>query len=500
MLLTIITKMFGLVRDMVLSYFYGASNISDIYLISIAIPSIIFGLIVTGLSTSYIPIFRGIEKEYGFKEANKYTNNLLTILLIIATVIIIGGLIFTEQIVKIVAFGFEGETLELAVKFTRISIIGIYFTAYIYIFNGFLQLQNNFSMPALSVLPMNIIIIIAVYISAFTDPLVLAIGTLIASAFQLLFIIPTAIRKGYKYKFVFDLKDKHLKSMLLVAIPVIIGASINQINQLVDRTIASQIEIGGITVLSYANRLNAFVSGIFILSISTVMYPLISKLAAEKNISEFKKIISQAMSGISLLIIPATLGAMLLAEPIVSIVFGRGAFDALAISATSNVLFFYSLGMIGYGLRDILSKAFYSLHDTKTPMINAIIVVIVNIILNIILSRHLGLGGIALATSIADIVCTTLLIIALRRKIGPFGLKQTLLSILKILLASLIMGFFVHLSYTLLLSLGEIIALLSSITFGILIYLVLIIILKIKETEFLLNVIKNKILINGIFK
>src|SRR5690606_12151384 len=159
-----------------------------------------------------------------------------------------------------------------------------------------------------------------------------------------------------------------IKNMLFLAIPVIIGSSVNQINKLVDRTLASQISIGGISALNYANTLNLFVQGVFVVSISTVMYPLISKMASKGNMDGLKKALAQAITGINLLVIPATVGSLFFAEPIVTLLFGRGAFDEQAIAMTSTAFFFYSIGMLGYGLREVLSRAFYSMQDTRTPM------------------------------------------------------------------------------------------------------------------------------------
>ncbi|NMA82991.1 MAG: murein biosynthesis integral membrane protein MurJ, partial [Epulopiscium sp.] len=366
MIITILSKLLGFGRDMILAYFYGASSISDAYLISLTIPSAIFGFIGAGITTGYIPMYSKIEKEYGVKEGNKYTNNLVNILILICTIIVAFGLLFTEPLVKLFASGFEGETLRIAIQFTKIGLVGIYFTGLISVFVGFLQLKGNYAVPALIGFPMNFFIIISIYLSTNMNVAVLAIGSTLGIAAQLLLLLPFAYKKGYRYRFIFDIKDKHMINMVYVALPVIIGVSVNQINVLVDRTIASSIAEGGISALNYANKMNGFIQGIFVLSISTAMYPMISKMAADKNMDGLKQSVSEAISGINLLVIPATIGAMIFAEPVVRLLFGRGAFDPEAIELTSSALFFYSIGMIGFGLRDVLSRAFYSLQDTKT--------------------------------------------------------------------------------------------------------------------------------------
>jgi putative peptidoglycan lipid II flippase len=282
--------------------------------------------------------------------------------------------------------------------------------------------------------------------------------------------------------------------MVLIALPIIMGTSVNEINVLVNRTLASGLAVGGISALNYANRLNGFVQGLFVASISTVMYPMISKMAAENNLKGLKGYVSEAISMINLLVIPATIGAMIFSKEIVALLFGRGAFTAEAIDMTANALFYYSLGMIAFGLRDILSRAFYALQDTKTPMINATIGVAINIILNIVLSRFLGIGGLAFATSIAGVVSAILMFVTLRKKLGPFGLKEIIRSFLKISIASVLMGLIAYGSFWLLGQLvSENLALLLAIGVGALTYAVFIYFMKIPEVDRTLDVLKKKI-------
>ncbi|HHY91621.1 MAG TPA: murein biosynthesis integral membrane protein MurJ, partial [Clostridiales bacterium] len=329
--------------------------------------------------------------------------------------------------------------------------------------------------------------------STTTNILILSIGSVIAVASQFALLIPFIHKKGYRYQFVLDIKDEHIKKMTSIVLPVIIGVSVNEINVLVDRTLASSITVGGISALNYASRLNVFVQGLFVATIATVMYPMISKMAAEKNISGLKKTVSEAISEINLLVVPATVGAMIFAEPVVKLLFGRGAFDAQAVSMTSYALFFYSVGMIGFGLRDILSRAFYSMQDTKTPMLNAGIAVGLNIVLNIILSRFMGIGGLALATSISALFCTGLLFVSLRKKIGAFGVKNISVSFIKILCASLGMGAIAKGCYHILLkSFGSNLSLILSIGIGAMVYFTIIYFMKIEEVDVMIISLKKR--------
>lgn len=494
MIITIVSKLFGLLRDVTLSYFYGASNISDAYLISLTISTVFISIIGTGISSGYTPMYTKVESIGGFVAGNRLTNNLVNIILIICTLIMITVLIFTDTIVKVFASGFEGETLYLAIQFTRISIVGIYFTFLIYIFNSFLQIKGHFFITAMIGFPLNAIIIGSIIISSNTNVILLSIGTVLATASQFLLLIPFLYKSGYKHSFSLDIKDESIRNMMKSAVPIVVGMSIVEINTLVDRTLASQIATGGISALSYAYRLNGFVQGLFVSTVAVAIYPIMSKMANKGDLLGVKKSLIEAIAYINLFVIPATVISMIFTEPIIKLLFGRGAFDENAVKLTASALFFYSIGMIGIGLREILSRAFYSLHDTKTPMINATYALILNIILNIILSKFLGIGGLALATSISAIFTTTLLFIKLRKKIGSFGMKTLFKSFTKIVFASICTGYLSYLFYELLkFNVGSSFLLLLTFCFSILVYLIIIYIIKIEEAKEILQIIKKQL-------
>ena len=312
-------------------------------------------------------------KQQDKLSADKYTNNLVNILLLLATFAVAIVLLFTQPIVKIFAKGFTGETLELAIRLTKISVFGIYFSAVLSISGGYLRLHNNYVIPALIGFPFNFILILSLILSAKTNIFVLAIGSIIATGSQFLLLVPSIRKSGFNYKPVINLNDKYIKMMVAMALPIIISQSVNRINVLVDRTLASSIAVGGISALNYADKLGGFIIGLFVSSLTTVIYPVISKLAVEGNVRGLKTYISETISVINLVVFPATIGAMLFSKEIVTLLFGRGAFTPEAIQMTAVALFFYSIGMTPLGMREVLSRSFYAFQDTKTPMINATI-------------------------------------------------------------------------------------------------------------------------------
>ncbi|AUN15205.1 murein biosynthesis integral membrane protein MurJ [Paraclostridium sordellii] len=500
MVVTMLSKVLGFAREIVLGYFYGTSAYSDIYITAMNIPLVVFAAIGTALATTFIPLYHEALEEGGEKRALKFSNNIISIVSILSVLLAILGYIFAEPLVKLFAMNFTGEKLELTIYFVRVMIIGILFIGLSNIMTSYLQIKGDFTIPGMIAFPNNIIIIISIIMSAIMKNIdILAIGGLLGMVSQFLFQVPFAIKKGYKFKPVINLKDKYLKKMMWLVLPVFIGVAVSQVNTMVDRSLASGLGDGVITALNNANRLNGFVLGLFIATLGAVIYPTLSKLSNENNQEKFAESVATSVNCVNLVALPTTVGAIVLATPVVRILFQRGAFDETSTALTATALVFYSVGMVGVGLRDILGKVFYSLKDTKTPMINGIIAVILNIVLNIALVKVMGHGGLALATSLSAIICILLLFGSLKKKIGYYGQDKIKSTFLKSLISSLIMGavtYFIYKFLSGMLGLGfiqEAISLGVSVAIGAIVYAILVVALKVEEIDMLIDMIKKKI-------
>ncbi|WP_078593041.1 murein biosynthesis integral membrane protein MurJ [Evansella clarkii] len=495
MILTFLSKIVGFLRDVTLAYFYGASGISDAYLIALTIPVVIFGVVARGIATGYIPMYSRIEENNGPAHALRFTNNLINVLLVFSTLIVGLGMIFAEQLVMLFASGFEGEIFDTAVYFTRVTLAGIYFTIFIRVLSAYLNYQKLFAVPNLLGIPMSLIVIASIVVSSeMGEPAILPYGFVAALFVQWVILMFFSYRKDFKYKKVFDVKDEHLRRMLILAVPVILGSAVHQINKLVDRTLASQVAIGGISALNYAHTLTNFVHGVFVMSISTVMFPSLSRMASKGNTASMKYALHQSVVGVALLTIPATAGALVFAEPVVRLLFGRGAFDSTALVMTAGAFFFYSIGMLGAGLRVVLSQAFYSLQDTRTPMINAAIAMGLNIVLNFLLAPVMGINGLALATSISGIFCAILLFFNLRKRIGSLQFRKMGLAFGKIVAASAVMALAAYYLYNYLLGvLAFAAALLLTIFLAAVIYFVLLYFMKVEALDNGMAAIKRRL-------
>lgn len=500
MVVTMLSKVLGFGREIILGYFYGTSAYSDVYIVAMNIPLVVFSSIGVALVTTFIPLYQEALTSKGEERALKFSNNVMSIVVILSIILGVLGFVFAEPLVKLFAMHYTGEKLALAVKFVRIMIGGVVFIGLSNLMTSYLQIKGDFTIPGMIGFPNNIIIITSIILSAVTGNIyILAIGTLIGMLSQFLFQVPFAIKKGYKFKLTIDFKDEYLKKMLWLVMPVLIGVAVNQINAMVDRSLASGLEDGVITALNNANRLNGFVMGMFIATLGAVIYPTLSKLSTENNKEKFAESVANSVNCVNLLVVPASVGAMILATPVVRILFERGAFNDRSTMLTATALVFYSVGMVGFGLRDILGKVFYSLKDTKTPMINGIIAVVLNIVLNIALVKVMGHGGLALATSLSAIICIILLFISLKKKIGYYGQDKIRSTFIKTVVSSLVMGVVTYFVYKFLfgiLGLGfiqEAISLGVSIAIGGAIYLALIIVFKVEEVNMAIDMIKKKL-------
>lgn len=497
MIVTLLCKILGFGRELILASIYGTSVYSDSYLIAMNIPTVIFSSIGAALSTTFIPLYFEVNNLNGEEKALRFANNVFNIVIIISIIMVTIGLVFTEPIVRMFAVGFEGETLKITIQFTRILIVGMLFIGLSNIMTAYLQINNSFNVPGMVSMPYNILIILSMIGSIWFGPHFMVWGTLLGIISQFLFQLPFAVKYSYKYQLYINIKDEYLKKMMILLGPVLIGVAVTQINVMIDKTLASTLSEGSISALNYANKLNEFVLGLFISSIAIVIYPMLSKLSSQENKTEIKKIITKSVNSIIILVLPISVGAIVLSKQIVSILFQRGAFDANATQMTSIALVMYSIGLIGFGLREILRRVFYSFKDTKTPVINGVLSMVINIVLNLILVKYMGHAGLALATSISSIICIFLLFISLNKKIGYFGQDKILKTMIKSLIASVVMGIVTYYFSNIIGSiikigfLGRVMSLIGSIGIGALVYGVIMIILKVEEIGDLINIIKK---------
>ncbi|AKN32509.1 hypothetical protein Ccar_17250 [Clostridium carboxidivorans P7] len=435
---TFISKILGLLRDSVTAAKFGTIEL-DAYNAASNLPMVLFIMIGAAITTTLIPLYNEKRKQ-GKKEACEFVSNVLNFFILITVIISVMCVIFINPIVSLLNPGFVGDKLQFTKLLTIILIPTLTVNAVLYIFNAMLQSENNFAVPSLVALPFNVLIIGYLFIFGKKYGVMgFTIITLIATAIQILPQIPYVVKIGLRHSFKINFRDPMLKRMCLMLIPVILGTGVQQINTFVERGVATGYSAGSLSSLTYAYRVFALFVDIFVVAISTVIYPKMARQTANNEMKEMKSTLSESICTLIVFILPMSLIVMMQSKPIIYILFERGAFTRSATDITSSVLCFYSLGLLAFGLRDFVCKAYYTLQDTKTPMINSAISLVLNIILIFIYKYFLGLKGLALANATSMYIACALLIFSLRRKIGSMNGKKILITAIKTIIASAVM-------------------------------------------------------------
>lgn len=498
MIITILSKAVGFLRETLIAGAFGASYVTDAYNIAIVVPSVIYGLFGGAITTIFIPLFSESYAKKGKEDAFEYANTILNIMFLISLLLFVVSVIFTPQIVKIVAPKFRGDTYKLAVILTKISVINIVLITMNNCYTALLQSLDEFVVPAMLGFITSIPIIGYVILGAGGGIQGLIIVVVAGTALQVIFQIPWLLKKGFRFSLKVNLKDPRLKRMLYLMLPVLVGSGVSQINTLVDKSMASGLPGGSIASLNFANEINSIITSIFITAVVTVIYPTLARIGTDENRDNYKSLVSKSVNTISLIVLPCTVAMIILRIPVIDLLFKHGKFDERAVGMTAGALLFYSLGLVFIGIRDVFGKAFYAIQDTKTPMMNAIIGIFFNIVLNLTLVKFMGIRGLALATSTSAAICAILLGINLKKKVDGVNFKMLFSTGMKIIISSAVMGIVifavkVFLGGHLTGKMGDLILILISAVVGIGVYAAMAAFLKIEEFYVFIDMLKAKI-------
>ena len=440
MIVSLVSKLLGFVRDMLIANNFGAGMYTDAYNIAVTIPETIFTLVGLAISTAFLPMLSKIQAKKGKKEMYDFANNVINILFIVSLIFFVVTSIFSKEIVSILAKGFSEEALNLAVRLTKITLLNLLFLSINACFTSMLQVNEDFVIPSILGLFFNLPMIIYLLLFRNYDIVGLTVANVVGNLFRVIVQIPSLLTHGYKYKPIIRIKDERLKEIGILIVPVIIGAGANSLNMIVDKNIASSLSPGTISALDYGQKLIIFINTIITTSIANVAYPVMANLRNNGDIEGFINTLKKSIVYLALLLIPITVGAMIFGKDIVKIVYGRGQFNENAVMMTTLAFMGYGLGIFFTGIRDILNSTLFSMGKTKITTVNGVIGVIINIILSVTLSRYYGIMGIALASSIAMLVTSLLLLLSIRKIERNFKIKDIIKNIVLIIISSLIMG------------------------------------------------------------
>ncbi|MFA5858113.1 MAG: murein biosynthesis integral membrane protein MurJ [Elusimicrobiota bacterium] len=503
---TLISRVLGYIRDMAIAVVFGAGFAADTFYAAYRIPNLLRRLLGEGsLSTSFVPVFTDYLTNKTEADARRLWNVVFTFLTILLMVLTLLGILFAPQITKLIAWGFTGSEgkLELTILLTRIMFPYLFFICLAALMLATLNSLHIFFIPALapamlSVAEILYVGVIAVFfVSVKTDMSTAVVGlsaAVVAGGIgQLVFQLPSLYKRGWVLKFAWDPGHPGLHQILCMMIPAMIGFSVEQINTFVNTVCASFLAEGSVTALYYSNRIVQLPLALFGISIATVSLPLFSRNVAKNDTVALRQNFSQAVRLIIFTILPAMAGLMVLSTPIIRLLFEYGKFTAEATRLTSTAMFFYAIGLVPFAVVKVVAGMFYAYKDTRTPVLVAGAAMALNIVLNIVLMKPLGVGGLALSTSIASFVNVIILGYLLRKKVGLLDGKRISVTFYKCLFAVGVMTIACYLLSGMVFKGSTVLGVLLSVLSSVLIYFGISYFFKLEEFGIMLNLFKLKI-------
>jgi putative peptidoglycan lipid II flippase len=402
------SRLLGLLREQIFAALFGGGMAMDAFTAAFRIPNLLRDLFAEGaLSTAFVTTFSKTIARGGNEDAWRLANKVATMTALVLGLICIAGMVFSDSLVGILAPGFDEQKAALTAHLTRIMFPFILLVSLAALVMGMLNARNIFGVPAMASSFFNIGSIVGgLTLGYWIDPhfgpralIGLAFATVIGGALQLMVQLPSLGRLGYRFHADLKWRDPGVKAILLLMGPAVIAASTTQFNVLVNSMFASTLGNGAIFWLAIAFRLMQLPLGLFGVALGTVTLPLLSRLVVAGRMDSFRSELARAMRWAFLLTIPSMLGLMMLAEPIISVLYQHGKFDAYQASQAAGALRYYAIGLAGYAALKVLVNAFYALERRKTPMMVSFIAVALNLLLNWIFTFRLGWGHRGLAFS-----------------------------------------------------------------------------------------------------
>ncbi|MDD3654038.1 MAG: murein biosynthesis integral membrane protein MurJ [Desulfotomaculaceae bacterium] len=440
-LFNVLSKLTALVREVVIAREFGATAAMDAYLVAFSLPSVLFYLFTGAVATVVVPVYseylaRGEEREAQNLFGTFF--NVLVLFLVLATAL---GMLFAPLLVKMLAPEFPADTAVLAVTLTRWMFPFLIFSGLSALFTGLLNAKNIFAVTALNGPLSNIAVIIAVLaLGSLWGVQGMALGVLAGGVAGAIVQLPALRRTGYHFRPGVALNHPDLKKIFKLLLPVTLGYSISETYILIDRYLASGLVEGSIAALNYANRLIQMPLGLFVTAIGTAMFPTLTRRAAENDLSGLGEGVRRSLRLVVLVCVPAAVILLVLREPLVTLFFERGAFDATASGMTALALLFYSFGLVGQAGEFILARGFFSIQDTRTPMVLSAVAVLINLAFSLALIGPLQHGGLALANSIAALSNMVMLTYFLNRRVAGLWKPEMWWFAARVIFAALIMA------------------------------------------------------------
>jgi putative peptidoglycan lipid II flippase len=444
------SRVLGLAREQIFAALFGGGRVMDAFTIAFRIPNLLRDLFAEGaLSTAFVTVFTRTAALEDDAAAWRLANKVATLTIVCLSAITVLGIVSAPWLVAALAPGFDPAKAALTVTLTRVMYPFILLVSLAALVMGMLNARNVFGIPAMASSFFNLGSIAGgVILGYWLDPhfgpraiFGLAIGTLIGGALQLLVQLPSLRRQGHAFRADWHWRDAGVAAILRLMGPSMIAASTTQVNVLVNSVFASELGDGPTFWLTVAFRLMQLPLGIFGVALGTVTLPLLARLAATGNRQAFRGELARGMRLAFLMTLPASIGLMVLAEPIISVLYQHGRFGAHETAESAGALRFYAIGLCGYAALKVLVNAFYALDRRRTPMVVSFVAVGVNLLLNWVFTMRLGWGHRGLALSTACVASSNFLILyfLMRSHLGRLESRTMLALLGKVALASAVL-------------------------------------------------------------
>ena len=498
---SLLSRILGFLRETLISGFFGKTYVTDAYIAGFVVPDFFYALLVVGaLSSAFIPVLSGYFAEKKREEAWYVASTVMNLVVVILSIITIFGLTFAPIIITLYIPDAPIETKELATEIMRILMFQPILLSLSGFSMGILNSLKIFGPPAFgSVIYVLCVVVFGTILMPFIGIKGFAVGVLIGAMGNFIIQIPALRKVGFNYTFTLDFRHPGVRRIAFLAFPIILSFGLGQIAVVVCQKLASALPAGSLSSFTYALRLQQLPIGIFAYSVGLAVFPTLTEAISLKRWKLFRDSFSLALRGIMFVTIPISVGMMILARPLISVVFQHGLFTYEDTLTTVPSLVFFAFGIVEQSASVILPRTFYALQDTWTPVLLSGITLIVNIVLMNVLVKPLAQGGLALAISISGIVNMLLLLYFLKRKIGFIDGWKILNSLAKILFASTIMGMVVWLVFRFTSIFadtnfwGSLINLVVGTCVGVAVFLLLAVVLRMQELEFILQILRRKI-------
>ncbi len=434
MLLTfiiVLSKIAGFVREMVMAAYFGLSIESDAYGVAYSILSIFTILFGAAIGSTFIPIYTKTRLAQGEEKANDYASSVLNLYILAAIGASILGYLFAPALCGVMWQNPEG--MDTVVNLTRIMMPSMVFWAISGVLVNILDARKHFVPEQIIGFALSFCVILACVVFGTIEAAAAATG--ITAAVQVVMLLPF-MRKQFRYQRKMNLKDEKIKRTFILALPALISIAFDEINHAMDKIFGSAISIGVVTALSKSYVLVQTAVSVLIVPITTVMFTQLSGYAAKKEMGRLKDTVRKSIEIVALITLPIIVLAFILQNDMIAVFYQRGEFTEQQTMFTAPIFAFYIVGIFGFGLRNFLTRVFYSLQKTKIPMLIGIVSVSLNIALDIILKDVMGAKGLTLATSIASLTGAAIMLAVLRRQLGNMHLKKSAAQFLRIVLCA----------------------------------------------------------------